>query len=157
MWCACCPASCVHVFSLLALSLVIALQVTSVEPSVVDAVALQGSSRPRSVLTLHGVNFCTPDNSGQALNHTVVLGQQACMVVVWASDSEVSCALDPGVEFAVGRYNLSLTVGGQPSLPVGVEVQCPEGTYGRPGDLCTPCPAGAVCKGRSAEPVSSPG
>jgi hypothetical protein len=77
--------------------------------------------------------------------------------VVWVSDVEVSCELGPNVEFVVGIHSMILVVAGQASAPVSVTATCPAETYGRPGGQCLPCPRGAQCGGRGADPVALSG
>ncbi len=122
-------------------------------PPVLDAVS--GSS-PRVRLTLYGANFGSLYREDLASNHTVHVGPYSCGALKWTSDSDVSCALEGTV--VVGQYSVSIIVGGTPSTtPVSIFVNCPRDTYGQAGQLCTPCPTGATCPGRDADPLSLPG
>ena len=62
----------------------------------------------------------------------------------------ILCTLDVDAT-PVGVYNVRLTVGNQVSNDVtGVAeyiVACDAGHYGKPGELCAPCPVGGVCLG----------
>ena len=152
---------------------------TAVSPLSFDAVELPGT--PRSVLTLSGVNFGTPDGSGEPSGyHFGFIGTTPCASLSWLSDDTVLCTLT-GV-FVVGPYSVRValvdavpdgsdgaavaaflqtlaprgnsTVAGD---AVAVAALCPSGTFGADGALCATCPVGAICSGGVADPIAAPG
>jgi hypothetical protein len=127
--------------------------VTAVTPTIIDALAT--SQRQR--ITLRGRNFGVRYRDGMPSNHTLRIGSQPCGSVVWASDVEVSCTPGADVEWEVGTHDVVLAVAGDASAPVPVPISCPPETYGRPGQRCSPCPQGARCDGRDADPVALAG
>ncbi len=58
----------------------------------------------------------------------------------------------------VGVYNVTVVVAGVASVTAAaVSAVCPSGYYGVSGEVCEPCPVGAVCNGYGSEPEATPG
>ena len=144
--------------------------VSLVTPSVLDAV--ESTSRP--AVTISGVNFGLPVVSdgrhtfSVSANHTITVGGVPCDRIVWTSDSTLQCHI--GGVFAVGRYDVVVSVGGVPSASSSsssssmpqpevstVRFACGRGYYGTVGELCRQCPEGGVCEGGDAYPVAQVG
>jgi hypothetical protein len=125
--------------------------VTRLAPGDMLALAPDGRSR----LTLRGANFGVRYRSGLAIPHVVTVGPLPCVSIIWVGDSELSCV--PEGEVAVGPVNVTVTLMNDTSAPVVVIAWCPVNWFAQPGDLCARCPAGALCPGGAADPVSLPG
>ncbi len=127
----------------------------AVVPLELDAPA--GSQRPG--ITVRGINFGVRYRGDVPSNHTITVGGFPCGALVWISDAAITCVLDASVGLMVGAHEVTVMVAGSPSLPHSMYIRavCPQATFGRDGDECAPCPAGAVCRGHGADPVALPG
>lgn len=81
---------------------------------------------------------------------SVAIGAVPCDTVTHASDVQVWCGTPPLLQ--VGRAEIVVVAGGQSGSATAV-VQCPPGFFGGTGDRCAPCPEGASCAGRGADPA----
>jgi hypothetical protein len=126
-------------------------KVTSLVPNTPDA---QGE-----VVRIRGENFGrTPSTVA------IVIGGLPCADADWASDSwsrntpYLKCTSMPDV---AGPKNLSVSVAGQSSFWNETSdlfvSECKKGFYGRAGEICDPCPAGANCTGGLADPYAQAG
>jgi hypothetical protein len=125
-------------------------------PGVMDT----STGRPRVfTMVVHGTGFGNPSLlpplAGVDAVLSVNVGGTPCANTIRdvseaTGELRLMCSLDLGIT-PVGVYAVTVTVGNQQSVDVsGVAaytVACDAGYYGRPGELCAPCPVGATCLG----------
>lgn len=112
-------------------------------------------------LVVTGRNFGNSDN-----DVSVFLGQEECAEATWQVDERgienngrpyVTCKVPPVL---VGFHNITITAANQTThishWAELAESICTLDYYGQVGELCLPCPRGAICKGAYAEPYSEP-
>jgi cysteine-rich repeat protein len=99
----------------------------------------------------------------------VLISGVPCDALEWARDSQAGdpkgappylrCRLE---RVPVGVQNVTVTIAGVTQEHLAVvdalaESTCFEGAYGAVGELCLPCPDGALCPGSPIEPAALPG
>ena len=118
------------------------------------------TARDVTVTLANGVNFGVPasQQSDAQFNYTIWVGDLPCTGVSLVSSSQLKCNIR--CPCTVGLREVVVQVNGQNSTNITrlyMNVDCAEGFHGSQGELCLPCPRGAVCSGGPATPVSLPG
>lgn len=115
-------------------------------------------------LEIQGANF---GDSSVSDNVTVVVDETDCANALWQLDARGEVA--GGLPFitcdaqrdTVGAKSASVIVGGVNGIVEELDQRfvsvCTPDFYGRPGELCLPCPEGAQCYGSESDPTSIAG
>jgi hypothetical protein len=137
----------------------------SYSPPSIDYILPSTMDADGEPLSIRGSNFGTDLNTSswtaEELAVVVVVSNVSCegaQRVTRNGRTALECVMGRQL---VGEKNVSITVAGQSSTIYEwsqmLVALCATNYYGRTGELCLPCPLGADCAGKRADPVAQPG
>jgi len=119
------------------------------EPGILQISPFPADAQGGQLMTFFGENFGTESADSGAPGLNVEISGEPCPNPERLADGVITCSL-PAVK--VGKHVVDLTVAKQhvrvsDNSSGSLFAACTFGFYGQPGELCNPCPQGAVCQG----------